>query len=144
MTLPFSGDWQFMFVFQCDDMSADQKLEWLLDRTWIHELSENHEIVRVVEDTYQKASDEQRDSLVNSVIAHRFEGNGQEEDDYLTVNYQYDWFHLLERVAPECSYAKSALKDLRDRYPDPGRQEQRPPLTDWEALDPVSHDLFLS
>ena len=125
-------------VFQSANMSADQKLDWLLGRTWLHVLSENHEIFRVVEDAYQKAGNVHRESFVNSVLAHSFEGNGQEQEDYLTANYQHDWLHLLTRVAPGCNYAKSALKNLRDRYPDLGRQEQRPPLTDWEALDPVS------
>ena len=110
-------------VFQSANMSADQKLDWLLGRTWLHVLSENHEIFRVVEDAYQKAGNVHRESFVNSVLAHSFEGNGQEQEDYLTANYQHDWLHLLTRVAPGCNYAKSALKNLRDRYPDLGRQE---------------------
>ena len=122
-------------LFQCDDMSAGQKIAWLLHRTWIHEISENHEIARVVESAYQQAGDELRSSFVNSVIAHRFEGNGQEQDDYLTANYQYDWFHLLESVAPECIYAKSAFKDLLDRHPGLRREVPPKPLTKWETLD---------
>ena len=125
-------------MFQSDDLSADDKIEWLLGKSWIHDMSGNHEVQRVVESAYPNAGADQRSSFVNAVLAHRPTDSEGKEDEYLTARYSFDWLTVLQTAAPGCDFAHSAIKELLERCPDLGEVDPPRKLTIWDTLDAKS------
>ena len=129
-------------LFQSDELSADDKIEWLLGKTWMLDMRGNNEVLRVVEAAYPDAGAELRSSFVNTVIAHRPTDSEGQEDEHLTVRYRHEWLSVLRDVAPNCEFAKSAVNKLQESYPKLERVEHPRMVTAWEKFDAKSPPPF--
>ena len=122
-------------LFKSDDLSANDKIEWLLGKTWTFDMRGNNEVLRVVDAAYPNAAAELRSSFVNAVIAHRLTDSEGQEDEHLTARYHYEWLSLLRNVAPSCEFAESAVTELLETHPELERVEHPRALTVWDRLD---------
>ena len=113
-----------------NDLSADEKIPWLLERYDVNGLPAKHEIFRAAARVYPDASSESRKSLIDSVLSFRWPREDDPERDRLTAHHNFDWLQWLNEAAPDCPLAKQALETIQIRYPD-FLQREHPDMTFW-------------
>ena len=116
------------------DLSADEKIGWLLARNWARNMKDTHEVFRVVEVAYADASDEKRSAFVESILDLQVLRNEDEEDEDLTISYRHNWLRFLNDAFPLCRFAKPALETLLELHPDIQREEAPTPSTHWDDV----------
>lgn len=134
------------------DLSADERIDWLLTNTDLHELALRHEIFRVVRRLYPHASDERRKAVVGRILEFQGRSSGANRgQDAEHVEYEkFNWLVWLEDVAPSCPWVQTPLREIRQRHSDFGRRRDPDlaegpvkPLT-VETRSPWSADEMLS
>ena len=105
------------------DLTADDKIDWLLTHIGLHYPAAHHETDRVVYQTYPKASPEQREKLI---LAYRSSGEDSPEREEHTAHKHFDWLSWLHRLDPTCPLAKNELDQISARYPQ--FRQQEPPV----------------
>ena len=98
-----------------DDMTADEKIDWLLNRCDIHESTLHHEVFRIMRQTYGDASDEIRDRVLESVSSYQFHSEGV-DDESITDRHRFDWLHMLSKANPNCVQTKIAYDKARSGH----------------------------
>lgn len=110
--------------------SADDRLNWLLVRVGLHDLSEHHEVHRAVALSYAVAGDAARQAAVDAVLAHQLPASDDWTAKQRTARSHFDWLSWLLRAKPDCAAAEAALAPIRATYPD-WRLSEHPDLTHW-------------
>ena len=105
------------------DLTADEKINWLLTHLGLHDPAAHHETERVVHQTYSQASPEQREKLIEAVLSYRSSGEDDSEREERTAREHFDWLSWLHRLDPTCPLAQNALDEVSARYPQFSRQE---------------------
>ena len=100
------------------DLTADEKIDWFLSKMDIHAISTHHELFRAVTKTYPKTGSEQRQNVINAVLAYRWPNEEDEGKDTYTARVHFDWLHALHTAKPDCSFAKEALDKILEQFPD--------------------------
>jgi len=100
------------------ELSADQKIDWLLKHVDLHDEPCRRELVRLLEHTYGDASGDRRESVLTAV--NRFPDDGPEyEGRQLFVTYaKLNWLTTLSRINPHCSATANARDRLQSEFPD--------------------------
>ena len=122
------------------DISADEKLRWLLDRVGPHDGVAHHEIFRAARLAYPPASRAYRTAFVEAVLAYRWPDEDDPNKEQRTARRHFDWLSWLHDADPACLFITEKLSALRTRYPDFAPQEH-PDLTHWTGsgwVGPVS------
>ena len=119
------------------DLTPSEKIDWLLARMGLHDLSARHELFRVLQQTYPKASQEQRRVVIEAVLVYRWPREEDEGRERFTAREHFDWLNWLHSAAPDCILAREALDDVLRRYPD-FQPRERPDLTHWTSSSPAS------
>lgn len=91
-----------------DDITADEKIDWLLNRCDIHESTLHHEVFRIMRQTYGDASDKIRDRVIESVSLYQCR----------TDRHKFDWLHMMSEVNPDCNQTKIAYDKVLTTYPE--------------------------
>ncbi len=105
---------------------AGGRIDWLLNKTDLHELSLRPEVFRVAREAFPVAGDERRPAFVDRIV--RFGGRSPGQEDAARTAYQkFNWLVWLEDVVPDCPFLKSALDPIRESHPEFGRRD-RPDL----------------
>ena len=99
------------------DLSADEKLAWLLERYDVNELPAKHEIFRAVAGIYPEASLELRKDVIDAVQSFRWPREDDPERELLTAHHNFDWFQWLNGAVPDCELTKTALDSIKSEYP---------------------------
>ena len=99
------------------DLSADEKILWLLERCDMNELPAKHEIFRAVELVYPDASLELRRSFIDSVLSYRWPREDNPDRDLQTARHNFDWLQWLSKAAPDCQLTKTELDNIASKYP---------------------------
>jgi len=102
------------------DLSADEKVAWLLDRYDVNEVAARHEIFGAVAAAYPNADAQQRTALIEAVLEYRAPASDQPDYDpeIATAHYRHSWFHWLHEADPGCSIAEQALHGILAEHPD--------------------------
>ena len=108
------------------DLTADDKIDWLLTHIGLHDPAAHHETEMVVHQTYPNASPEQREKLIKAILAYRSSGENTTEREERTAREHFDWLYWINRLAPSCPLAQSELDKISAQYPQLRRQE--PPV----------------
>ena len=95
------------------DLTADDKIDWLLTHIGLHDPAAHHETDRAVYHTYPNASLAQRENLI---VSHR----RPDEDD---SERHFEWLSWLHRLDPTCPLAQNELDEIAARCPQFRRQE---------------------
>ena len=105
------------------DLTADDKIDWLLTHIGLHDPAAHHETERVVYQTYPNASPKQREKLIGAVLSYRWPSEDASEREERTARKHLDWLSWLNRLAPSCPLAQTKLDEVSAQYPQFRRQE---------------------
>ena len=119
------------------DLTANKKLEWLLQHIDIHETSSHHEIFQVVRAVYPKADEKTKLKFIEAVYKYE-PPDSYEDKDRLSASVLLNWFYWLSESDPNCDLAKRALEKAKAQYPDMQPSEY-PDLLHWMSS---GDDLF--
>ena len=108
------------------DLTADDKIDWLLTHIGLHDPAAHHETERVVYQTYPNASPKQREKLIGAVLSYHWPSEDASEREERTARKHLDWLSWLNRLAPSCPLAQAKLDEVSAQYPQFRRQE--PPV----------------
>ena len=103
---------------QRTDLTADEKVDWLLGRIGLHNLDVHHETYQTLGVIYPKASLEQRTAVIDSV--HTYQWPDAKDMDYKrrTAYNHFRWLNWLHDSYPECVQTEQALNVVLKQYPD--------------------------
>ena len=105
------------------DLTADDKINWLLTRIGLHDPAAHHETGRVVYHTYPNASSEQRKKFIKAILAYHSSGEDDSEREEHTAHEHFEWLSWLHRLDPTCPLVQNELDEISARYPQFRRQE---------------------
>ena len=111
------------------DMTADDKIDWLLTYIGLHDLCARHEIFRVVRKTYPKAGSEHREALIKGVRTYIWPDEEDPKSEMRTAYQHFAWFDWLHKSDPNCVLAKQALDKVLAKYS--FEPSEHPDLTHW-------------
>ena len=116
------------------DLTADDKINWLLKHVDLHERSIHHEVFRVVGLAYREISSESREVLIESVQNYPWaEGDDPDTRRYI-ARHHFDWFDWLHQSDPNCALARQALDTVLAEYQN-FESREHPDLLHWMSLD---------
>ncbi len=119
-------------ISEREDLTADDKIDWLLTHIDIHELPVHHEVFRAVRLAYPKASLELRGNLIETVRTYRWPYEEDPKRESHTAYQYFNWFHWLHKSDPTCTIANQALDEVLADYPD-FEPSEHPDLTHWSS-----------
>ena len=93
------------------DLSADDKITWLLGHCSVNEYSAQHEIFRMASHVYPQTSYQKRTALIQKI-------SDDDDDDGLAAYNQFHWFHWLHQADPKCALINTKLENILTQYPD--------------------------
>ncbi|MCY4499829.1 MAG: DUF4020 domain-containing protein [Rhodospirillaceae bacterium] len=99
------------------DLSACEKLDWLLADADLHDDAADHELSRLLREIYPQLAPQQRQRTIESILAFQLPRDEDEPEGHLTVLNHFHWLQLLHDADPGCALASSALADLKARFP---------------------------
>lgn len=114
------------------DLTADEKIDWLLKHIDLHDLSVHHEVFRAVRLAYPQASPKRRKNLIKTVRTYRWPKEEDPERESRTAYQHFNWFHWLHKSDPNCTLAKQALGAVLAAYPD-FKPSGYPDFTHWSS-----------
>ena len=100
------------------DLSADDKLAWLLEYTNIHENPAHHELFRAAQRAYPQAGPVQRGEFINAVLAYRWPNDAyadREEDR--SARHHFDWLQWLNESTPGDTLIAKELASIQKQHP---------------------------
>ena len=99
------------------DLSADDKIAWLLDKCDINENEVLHEIFRAASIAYPYAGSERRSAFINAVLAYHWPQETEPDQERYTALRHFRWLHWLSEAAPDCELTRQTLTNIREQYP---------------------------
>lgn len=124
---------------QSQDLNTNEKIEWLLRETDLHDSSAHHELFQFMKSIYPRADEQQRMAVIEAIQAYcprQGEDETSEEND--AAYYQFTWYHWLHVAAPDCPVAEAALRNVSRRNPD-FQPREHPDLILWTSSFPGGH-----
>ena len=118
----------------CTDLSADDKIAWLLERCDVNETAAHHELFRAAAQAYSQASSEQKWALIQVISEYQAPKSEHYDSDYLSAHHRFTWFHWLHTADPDCSIVNKALAAVRAQHPDFTHRSRESEITSpWSA-----------
>lgn len=118
-----------------DDITADEKINWLLDKCDIHEISLHHEMFRIMKQTYADASNQTRHRVLESVSSYQF--RGEDADESITDGHKFEWLQMLSEANPDCNQTKAAFNKVTSIHPEWAPREHSDLLFSIESVGPI-------
>ena len=115
-----------------DDLTPDDKIDWLLTHIGLHDLPAHHETFRAVRLVYPMISLESREALIRAVSTFRWPNEEDPRRERSTAYQYFNWFHWLHESDPNCAYTRQALDEVLEDYPDL-EPSDHPDLTSWSG-----------
>ena len=100
-----------------EDMTPDEKLQWLLARFCLHEHSLRYEVFGAVRQNYPAASQQCRESLIDRVQAFRSSEQNTPNSRELDAKFHLNWVHWLIQTSPACPLANQARGEILTQFP---------------------------
>ena len=116
-----------------NDLIAEDKIAWLLERCDVNEINAHHEIFRAVAQAYPLASSQQRRALIQAISEYQAPEIREREHwdaSRISAYHRFTWFHWLHDNDPDCSMVKEALDAVRAQHPE-FVPEEHPDFTHW-------------
>jgi hypothetical protein len=117
-----------------EDLTADDKIDWLLTHIDLHESLIRHEVFRAVRLAYPQASPERRRALINAVWAFRWPHEAAPNNMEETARQHFKWFDWLHKSDLNCALARQVLGEVLAEYPN-FEPTEHPDLTYWMTSD---------
>ena len=124
-----------------EDLSADEKIDWLLENVGLYELSTWHETFQALRAIYPEVSQGQRQVVIEAVLAYVSASEDDDQRERFTAHHHFQWLYWLHESDPTCELVGQALNDLREQHPD-FQPSEHPDLlfhiTGFEGVQPQS------
>ena len=117
-----------------EDLTADDKIDWLQTHIDLHELPIHHEVFQAVKRAYPKISLERREVLIESVRAYQWTNEEDPNAARYTARQHFNWFDWLHKSQSTCTLAKQALDAVLTEYPN-FKPKEYPDLMHWMSSD---------
>ena len=99
------------------DLSPDEKLQWLLTHFGLHEYSPRYEIHSAVRQTYPDANPQCRTTVIAKVRGYRSSDVETSESAEFDAKIHLDWIHSILQSAPTCPLANQAREEILTQFP---------------------------
>ncbi len=120
-------------VSELKDLTADDKIDWLLTHIGLHDLRTRHEIFRAIRKAYPDANSQYRESLIKAVWDYRWRNDEDpKRRREFTAYHHFTWFDWLHKSDSNCALAKQALDKVLVAYPQ-FEPSEHPDLTHWSG-----------
>ena len=83
-----------------EDLTPDEKIDWLLPKMDLDDTSVHHELFRAVTRNYPDAGPQRRRKVVEVVLAYSFPNEQDENKDFSTAEVHIDWLNSLHTALP--------------------------------------------
>ena len=103
-----------------NDLSADQKLDWLVKHVDFHERACQPELLWFLERTYGEASADRRESVLSAVDRYPDDVPEYEGRELYVAHAKMNLLTWLGRFNPQCSATTAAIKQLQTKTPGVG------------------------
>lgn len=113
-------------------MSAEERLEWLVERVGLYGVNEHHEVYHLVGKNYPLAVEVTRRRIVDAVMSHRSPPLGKESDVTRTQRAHFDWLSWLISAKADCLLAQIELDKIRAVHGE-WRASDHPDLKHWSG-----------
>ena len=100
------------------DSTADEKVDWLLNRIGLHDLAAHHETYQALRVIYPDVSVEQRTAVIDAVQAYRWFDAKDSAYKRRTAYNHFRWLDWLHEADPACIVVEQALNAIMGHYPD--------------------------
>ena len=111
------------------DLSADDKMAWLLEHCNVNEHEAKHEIFRMAADVYPQASSQQKEALIQAISQYQAPAEIKDSAVY-SIYHRFNWFQWLHRADLNCSLLEAKLARIRSQYPE-FRPREHPDFNSW-------------
>ena len=81
-----------------NDISADDKIAWILERCDVNEIDAHHEIFRAVAQEYPHISPRHRTALIQAISKYRAPKSERYDSDELSAYHRFRWFHWMHKA----------------------------------------------
>ncbi len=112
------------------DLSADEKVRWLLTTIGLHQPDAYVESLRATRLIYPAGGNNQRAALIAAVLAYQSPDEEDPNNERRTAHEIFDWLRALCSADSACVLARQALDDLLARWPDL-RERAQDDLARW-------------
>lgn len=114
-----------------EDLTPDDKIQWLVKHIDIHDSATHHEVYKAVWHAYPRASSDCRRALIENVKSYRFPHEEHPNRKEITARKHFDWLHWLHRSDLTCPLAKQALAKVSKLYRNFAPKEPYPDFTSY-------------
>ena len=116
-----------------EDLTADNKIDWLLTHIDLHDLSTHHEVFQAIRLAYPEATPEYRNAIIKAVWVYRWPDEEHPAKGEYTARHHFDWFDWLHQSDPICVLAREALAEVSTEYPN-FESREHPDLLYWTSI----------
>ena len=117
-----------------EDLTADDKIDWLLKHIDLHESSVRHEVFWAVRLAYPEAGPERRRVIISAIWAFRWPHEAAPNRMGNTAKQHFRWFDWLHKSDLNCALARGALDEVLAACPNFVPTEH-PDLRYWRTSD---------
>ena len=108
-----------------EDLTADDKIDWLLTHVNLHERSIRSEVFQVIELAYPEASPGRRQALIEAVWVYRWPDEEAPNKIEHTARQHFYWFNRFHQSDSNCNLARQARNAVLREYPSFGDSPDR-------------------
>ena len=109
------------------DITADEKIDWLLANIGLHDHAARHETFQAMRAIYPDAGSESRKAVIDAVLSYEWPIADDDDSERLTAHHHFRWLHWLQESVPTCELANKFLEDLQVQHPS-FRPQEHPDL----------------
>ena len=120
------------------DLSAEDKIAWLLERCDVNETAAHHEIFRVAARAYPQTSPAYSKRLIEVISQYQAPPSERYESKTISAYHQFNWFHWLHKSNPNCEIAKDALDAVQKLHPE-FEPREHPEFLHWHGTRKLIH-----
>jgi hypothetical protein len=102
---------------ECPDISADDRVAWLMRCVEPFESAVHHEAFHLLERHFRDAGEETQRVVVILILAHEEEDVDGIPSGQPTDRKRFNWLSWLNVIAPDCSFMHDPLREIQGKYP---------------------------
>ena len=100
------------------DLTADEKIDWLLTNLGLHDRAAHHETFRSMKIIYPDVSPERRETVLEAVFSYESPDRSDGRTELYASYRHFTWLDWLRRSDPKCDLVGQHLHAMRERHPD--------------------------
>ena len=101
-----------------NDLTPDEKVDWLLANIGLHDFSAHHETFQALRTLYPAANAAKRKDVIEAVLSYAWPQQEDQDRNRHTAYQHFNWIHWLHNADPECEIAEQALRRVWEANPD--------------------------